>query len=157
METRSLPISAPKEDVLAAEDFREALLAQMEVSRRLQVACSMLLLKLEYEDVYVENYGIGSAQELRGLMARLVGMQVRDSDTMGWFEGGRLAVLLRVVSAEETSLIATRLQQTLAQSPLLVGEHNLHLAAQVGGVWYSGRRPMAPEEFIAQAVQAMDQ
>jgi diguanylate cyclase (GGDEF)-like protein len=157
METRSVQTPAQLEEVLAPEDFREALLAQMEVSRRLQVACSMLLLRLEYEEAYVEHYGFKDATELRELMARMISVHVRDSDTMGWFEGGQLAILLRVVSAEETSMIASRLQRLLAQTPMLMGEHNLHLAAQVGGVWYSGRRPMEPEEFISQAMDAMDQ
>ncbi len=156
METRSVQTVLGVDEVLEAQDFRDALLAQMEVSRKLRVSCAMLLLHLEYEEVYVERYGLDSVEQLRNIVADVLSRYVRESDTMGWFEGGHLAILLRVVSAEETSMIASRLQRLLAQHPLLVGEHNLYLAAQVGGVWYSGQRPMEPEAFVSQALEALE-
>lgn len=142
-------------EILDATDFHAALAAQLDVSRKLQVSCAMLLLQVEYEDIYLERYGVDDVNRLRNPFAYLVGQSIRDSDTVGWLYDGCLAVILRIVSAEETSLVATRLQKVLARHPVLIGGLNLHLAVQVGGVWYSGLRPMKPEDFTLQAIQAL--
>ena len=143
------------EQVLEACEFHAALGAQLRVSRKLQVSCAMLLLQVEYEDVYIKRYDLGDIGNLRDPFVRLVLSSVRTSDTVGWLYDGCLAVILRQVTAQETSMVATRLQKVLARHPVLIGGVNLHLAVQVGGVWYSGLRPMKPEDFTLQAIQAL--
>ncbi|MEO1268095.1 MAG: hypothetical protein AAFX99_08355 [Myxococcota bacterium] len=141
--------------ILEQENFGQALTAQVEVSQRLNVACAMLLLKLEYEDLYRERYGEDALKYVRNAFSRLVFANVRDTDTVGWAKPGCLGVILRVISAKDTGLVATRLQKRMAKHPILVGNVNLHLAVQVGGVWYSGQRQMSPDELTQQAFDAL--
>lgn len=141
--------------VLDEDTFGQALNAQVEVSQRLNVACAMLLLKLEYEDLYEERYGEETLRYVRDCFSRLVLGNVRDTDTIGWARPGCLGVILRVISAKDTGMVATRLQKRMAKHPILVGKLNLHLAVQVGGVWYSGQRQMSSAELTQQAFDAL--
>lgn len=148
-------ISIKQGALLQPARFHRALLAQLNISERLNVACAMLLLRLEFEDLYAEHYDIGQPEALRGTFAQMVSGMVRKTDTVGWLEEGCLAVILRAVTAEETTLVATRLQKQLARTPVLVGQHNLYMAVQVGGVWTSGDNPMPVDVFTEQAYFAM--
>jgi GGDEF domain-containing protein len=115
----------------------------------------MLLFQIEFEDLYIQHLGVTHLDQLREPFAWLVARSTRGDDTVGWLYEGCLAVILRSINAEDTSLVATRLQKILARHPLLIADRNLHLAIQVGGVWYSGLRPMKPSDFTLQALQAM--
>ncbi len=142
-------------EILETESTTDALQAQVDVSQRLGVSCAILLLKTEYEDLYKDLYGEEAVQEIRQYLSHVVAHTVRTTDTVGWFEDGCLCVILRVLSPQETGLVATRLQKQLARTPIVVEGKNLHLAAQVGGVWYSGQRPMEVKELTDQAYAAL--
>lgn len=141
--------------VLQSDSFSSALQAQVDVSLRLQVPCAILVLKLEYDELYEDLYGAEASAELARYFSQLVVYNVRDTDTVGWMEDGCVGVVIRCVTPHETSAIATRIQHDIAAQPLLVGAHNIHLAAQVGGVWYSGQRPMTLTDLKQQAYDAL--
>lgn len=142
-------------ELLKPETFHEALSAQLNVTERLNAPCAMLLLRMEFEEIYAEQYEVHDLGGLRTSFARVVDNMVRDTDTVGWLEDGCLAVLLRAISAEDTTLVATRLQKQLARQPILFGRYNLFMAVQIGGVWTSGDHPMPIDDFTEQAWVAM--
>jgi GGDEF domain-containing protein len=113
----------------------------------------MLLMRIEFEDVYSNSFG--GLTELREAFAGLVSSMVRDTDTIGWLEDGCLAVLLRAVTAADTTLVATRLQRQIARRPIMFGARNVYVAVQIGGVWTSGDNPMPIDDFTEQAWVAM--
>ncbi len=143
------------QSLLDPEGFYGALSAQLNVTERLNVPCALLILRMEFEDIYVERFQIADREAFHSSFASAATGMVRGTDTVGWFAEGCLGILLRCVTAEETSLVAARLQKDLARRPLLVGGHNLYLAVQIGGVWTSGDRPMPLDDFTDQAYFAM--
>lgn len=144
-----------QDSLLEPTGFQQALNAQLNLTEKLGVPCAMLLLRLEFEDLYVNQYDVGDLDVLRETFAGTVSRMVRDTDTVGWLEEGCLAVILRAVTAEETTLVATRLQRQMSRRPVLFGQHNIYMAVQLGGVWTSGDNPMPMDVFTEQAYFAM--
>lgn len=141
--------------ILDKETFQQALQAQVDVSRKLNVPCAMLILKLEHQPFYAERFGSEALERVRKCFIRKVFHDVRSTDTVGWVADGCVGIILRVITARETGHVATRLQQRLAHFPVLIDGLNLHLSLEVGGVWYSGQRQLTSSDLTEQAFAAL--
>jgi diguanylate cyclase (GGDEF)-like protein/PAS domain S-box-containing protein len=118
-----------------------------------EISCAVLFLDLDRFKAVNDAFGHHTGDELLGVVARRLESAVRPGDTVARLGGDEFTVLLEeITGVHEATLVAQRIQATLAE-PFLIGGRELAVRASIGIAL--GSAGVQPKELIHAADVAM--
>jgi diguanylate cyclase (GGDEF)-like protein len=126
----------------------------LDLSRALRNAepLSIALIDLDHFKEINDRFGHSAGDEVLRTVAQLCHDCFRSHDSVGRIGGEEFAVLLPCATLQQAAMIAQRFIQRLAATPVVFGQHTIHLSATVG---VAERLP--DENMLDEMLQRADQ
>ncbi|MFP3868677.1 MAG: diguanylate cyclase [Desulfobacteraceae bacterium] len=133
--------------------FWQTLTNEVKRCRRYGCPLSVLFLDLDYFKAVNDRYGHTVGDKILQELSTLLRSFVRCTDLICRYGGEEFVILLIQTPKSKAALLAERLRQKIAQTPLKVKDLEIFLTVSIGVAGLTGQ--MEPEELVQQADSAM--
>lgn len=128
---------------------------EFERSRRAKQPLSAIMLDIDDFKLVNDRYGHTIGDLALQAIAQLCRANLRTIDLIGRYGGEEIVVLLPLATLEDARQIAERLRCMLAEQPLTIAPHALHITASFGVACFTGEAQLDLERLIDRADQAL--
>ena len=95
-------------------------------------AITLLVLDLDHFKGINDNYGHAVGDEVLKHTARILKGAIRQHDIVGRLGGEEFAIYLGATETETARMVAERIRTIIEQSPLIIGDSEIHFTASIG-------------------------
>jgi diguanylate cyclase (GGDEF)-like protein len=150
-EVKSLAIRDGLTGLYNNRHFREVLTHQVEVSRRYGWPLSLLFLDIDKFKNINDTFGHPEGDLVLKAMARFLQSHVRLADVLCRYGGEEFVVLLPQTASNQALLLAERLREGIAATPLPLSRGEIHITVSIG---LSSLTPATSGEELVKAADA---
>lgn len=105
---------------------------ELGLAQRSQQPCALIMLDIDHFKVINDTHGHQAGDDVLKTLARVIGQNVREADTVGRLGGEELAVLLPNTDGEVAASLAERLRQSVEAIPHVVNGQALTVTVSLG-------------------------
>lgn len=134
-----------------ARHFQQALPAALELTRRSQRPCCLIMVDLDHFKNVNDTWGHEVGNLALQQAARIVTQQVRMVDTVCRYGGEEFAVILPDTRLRQAVDVAERIRTAIAQAPVVFDDGEFQMTTSLGVDTYTGSDDLSPGKFIEQA------
>ena len=131
-EVRNLAIRDGLTGLYNSRHFREVLAHQVEVSRRYGWPLSLIFLDIDNFKGINDTFGHPDGDLVLKALARFLQSHVRLADVICRYGGEEFVVLLPQTSRDHAQLLAERLREEIAGTPIPLSHQEIHLTVSIG-------------------------
>ncbi|WP_303722074.1 GGDEF domain-containing protein [Malonomonas rubra] len=131
--------------------FRKALVHEMERTQRSGQPTTLIMLDIDHFKNVNDSWGHEIGNQALVHIAKLLQRTVRRLDIPCRYGGEEFAIILPNTELSASVLVAERLRQIIAETPLLMGEQLLPLTVSLGIDSYRFGEQTSPEELVQRA------
>ncbi|MFD2231173.1 GGDEF domain-containing protein [Alkalimarinus sediminis] len=131
--------------------FMQALEQEMERTRRTGHATGLIMLDLDFFKKVNDDWGHDVGNKALILASRIIKASVRKMDAPCRYGGEEFAVILPSTDRRHTLMVAERMREAIASTPLTFDENELILTASFGVDIYTGTETGCAEEMVKRA------
>ncbi len=137
--------------------FVQALEQEMERTRRSDQPTSLIMLDIDFFKKVNDDWGHEVGNQALIQIARLMQKTMRKLDIPCRYGGEEFAIILPNTLLAASIPVAERLRQTIADTPLQLGEQQLKLTASLGIDTFTSDQAASVEELVERADQYLYQ
>ncbi len=131
--------------------FSQAMEQELERTQRSGQPTTLIMLDIDHFKKVNDQWGHEVGNQALKHLAQLIVQTVRKLDIACRYGGEEFAIILPNTTLPASIPVAERLCQTIAETPLLVGEKQLQLTASLGIDTYKFGEQASPEELVQRA------
>jgi diguanylate cyclase (GGDEF)-like protein len=105
---------------------------ELGLAQRSQQPCALIMLDIDHFKAINDTHGHQAGDDVLKTLARVIGQNVREADTVGRLGGEELAVLLPNTDGEVAASLAERLRQSVEAIPHVVNGQALTVTVSLG-------------------------
>jgi diguanylate cyclase (GGDEF)-like protein len=117
---------------------------------------SIVLFDLDRFKAINDQYGHQTGDRVLQMVAVCLREEVRDGDVLARFGGEEFVLALPDTPAEGAMVLARRIQASLARTPIVSGEHTIHVTASAGVAAHEGVVEMRAAELLDRLIARAD-
>lgn len=131
--------------------FMQALEQEMERTRRTGQATGLIMLDLDFFKKVNDDWGHDVGNKALVLASRLIRASVRKMDAPCRYGGEEFAVILPSTDRYHTLMVAERMRELIATTPLVFDDNEIALTASFGVDIFTGIEKGCAEEMVKRA------